>query len=165
MEITPDAALNGGATVIVPTAAGAGTPPTVDAAYATATVASSHGLDALVRAASGSDIGAGVRNLDAAGQTVSIASTAGATVVYVATIRNESNLPEQVRVTRPAVPAGWTLQAFDAASGGANITSALATGWTKIVARGGTLTVRLEVTAAAALGGGAQCPLLLTARA
>jgi Tol biopolymer transport system component len=85
---------------------------------------------------------------DASGQTKAQEVSEDSPAIYLLTLQNDGDYIEALRLTTPASAANWTLKAFDAATGGTEITAAVTgAGWTSaMLPAGGAVTVRVEIT-------------------
>ncbi len=131
-EVTPNAGAWGDESynvLVTSTASGYGA--IKDAVKATTTVNSHFQPDNLVKRASESSyIGDGIYNADGTDQTSSYITNYWKTVVFNVRIENDSNTVDSYDVTAPASSGGWTVQYFDAVSGGNEITGDITgAGW------------------------------------
>ncbi len=110
-------------------------------------------------------IGDGVYNSTAAGQTREQTVQPGTSAVYFITLQNDGNAPDTYTLTGTAGGAGWSVNYFDARSGGANVTSSItaAGGMQLPVCRGAPRELRVEIAAAAGMAAGAEKNVLIRA--
>ncbi len=131
--------------------------------------------DGLIRAPEDSDyLGSGTYNTDAAGQTRSQSKALAVPAVAYVRVRNDANVSDRLKVTSPGLDtttvesAGWRLAAFNAFTGGSEITTdLLGAGWmVGPLAPGEVAELRLELTAvsAQALVASARVPVTIASR-
>ncbi len=78
-------------------------------------------------------------------QRVAQVALPGAPLVYDLQLHNDGAAEDAVKLTVPEPSAGWSLHAFDAATGGTDITLLLATGWSGKLAAGASVPFRVEI--------------------
>jgi uncharacterized membrane protein len=110
--------------------------------------------DALIRtSAETAYTGNNVYNATAAGQSKSQTVANAAKATFLVQVQNDGNVAEALKLTGyGAGSSGWTVQYFDAQTGGADITASVTgSGWTTAsLAAGATTVIRLEVTPSSA---------------
>lgn len=111
---------------------------------------SSYQPDAIIRSTNGEEpLGDGVRNLDGQGQTLSDGTVPNRKVMCIVTLQNDGQAHDLLKVTGPIRSGGWSIQYFDQARAGSNISAAVGgAGWSvpQALAPGGVREVRVEAT-------------------
>lgn len=171
VEVTPASTVAGSVAYSVKvTASSMGQPTAQDAAVASTTVAAVYQPDATIRVQGVTPItyfGQGIFNSTGASQTVTAKTAAGKAVTYLMRLYNAGNATDTLSLTGPAGGSGWTVQYFNADSGGTDITSQVTgSGWTTPSLAGRAslayLDLRVEVTPDSTVVSGAYLDVLVT---
>ena len=169
VELTPAVSLPGGQQIDVRvTAASTGDPAMRDTVLASARTPLPLRPDLLIRLGSEADAlfaGGNIYGVTGQNQTKIQEVVPGATAVYVIALENDSDRPDQFRLTGIGSRLGWTFRYFDAASGGTDITGPVTTsGWmSPVLAPGGSVQLRFEVVAGSTVAPGSQASLRVLA--
>jgi hypothetical protein len=143
----------------------------LDTVRATATVVTSTGTagspsDMQIGLSTSSLAGNNVYNLDGTNQTKTQTKSANSPATYILRVQNDGGSSDKFKITGTAGGSGWTVQYFDAVSGGTNITSLVTgSGWTTpaSLASQAYKDIRVVVTPDTTLEGSTQKDVLVMA--
>lgn len=111
---------------------------------------SSYQPDAIIRSANGEEpLGDGAYNSDGLGQTLSDGTVPGHKITCIVTLENDGQADDLLKVTGATRSGGWSIQYFDQAKAGSNISAAVGgAGWSvpQALAPRGSREIRVEAT-------------------
>ncbi len=166
VEITPDTSVPGGTTKdVLITSTSSHASDSIDAVLARVTAHRFQPDNIIAGNIDGSDyVGKNIYNTSGADQTKRKSIPQNNTVPYYIKIENDGTIQDSFLITGTGGDASWTVQYFDAYTGGSDITAEITgAGWhTGSIDPADSVRIRLEVTPAHDVPGGEKKTVLIT---